>query len=747
MKRKILLFVSLLAVVACFFAVSVSAETPSCYIEFKVKLSGGDDYVNAYVQDIFPSDPMLDLKEPLYLDVDFTQEIVKNDIVGLDFSNATPVNSGKNVVIHFRNTESPLPNCKEIKWFNTAGAVSVIGAITFQNWTNLESFDFGIAKDIVDRAFSNCGLKTLVIPETVTSIKGGAFGGNKSLTSLTILGNPTMASGTFSGCDQLACVNIDNMTTIGDGMFSECKALTSFAVPEGVTKIGKEAFYKCTNLTSITFNDGLKTIGSTAFLGSGVVSVTIPAGVESIGSSAFDSCKSLETVIFEEGCSATVGSSAFMSTSALSTLVLSEGITEIPYQCFYGSRVKSVTIPDSVTKLANRAFSENGALEELIISENSKLAELGSAFNGSKIKSIYLPTGVKITASPFSQCHNLEYIYNLENAVLAIEVDGAEQNIIPSGFFHECRVLKEVKIPNGVTSIGASAFNRCGGDDCLVIYIPASVTKIDKSAFAKTTDWLTPKKAVIYYCGGSAADLLALTDDGEGNVNAFLKEKIDAGNFANYAGLDFEYGEGAIVGYANLCDLYYGGEHLESDKISHTFVKDDGSVGAAYMSTFKVACPCDRECGIENVIETLPAFFTCLGYSAPESGIGGFVIGYTVNGAAIERYEEITGYTLTYGAFVTSKNSIGKNEIFDESGNTVKGVVVAEMSGGYIDGFELKIMGLVSEAQRNVPLAVGAYVTAKKDTETENTYLQQGKADGGEKYAFISLNQIVEALS
>ena len=170
-----------------------------------------------------------------------------------------------------------------------------------------------------------------------------------------------------------------------------------------------------------------------------------------------------------------------MGTTALSSLTLVEGIKEIPYQCFYGSKVPTVILPDSVEKLAGRAFSENSNLTTLAISENSQLKEISSSFNGASITSIYLPTGVKITASPFSQCHKLEYIYNLENAVIAITVDGVEQNIIPNGFFNECRVLKEVKIPYGITSIGSGVFSRCGGDNCAKIYIPATVTKIDKS--------------------------------------------------------------------------------------------------------------------------------------------------------------------------------------------------------------------------------------------------------------------------
>ena len=176
MKKKILLFFALVAVIACFFAISVSAETPSDYITFKVKLTGADKYITAYTKDVFPTDSKFDFNEAFYSDIDFTQEITKDSIEGVDLSDATP--SNKNTFVKYVAAAStPYANCKEIKWFNTSGSSNAISTVFFQNWTALESFDFGIATQVIDKAFNNSGLKTLVIPSTVTTIKGGGFSG------------------------------------------------------------------------------------------------------------------------------------------------------------------------------------------------------------------------------------------------------------------------------------------------------------------------------------------------------------------------------------------------------------------------------------------------------------------------------------------------------------------------------------------------------------------------------------------
>ena len=42
MKKKIFLFVAVLAMLTCFFAVVASAETPSMYIEFGARFPGSD---------------------------------------------------------------------------------------------------------------------------------------------------------------------------------------------------------------------------------------------------------------------------------------------------------------------------------------------------------------------------------------------------------------------------------------------------------------------------------------------------------------------------------------------------------------------------------------------------------------------------------------------------------------------------------------------------------------------------------
>ncbi len=76
-------------------------------------------------------------------------------------------------------------------------------------------------------------LSSVTIPNSVTTIGGGAFVNNNSLTSITIP---------------------DSVTTIGGYVFMTCYNLANITIGSGVTSIGNSAFEYCSSLTSITVN-------------------------------------------------------------------------------------------------------------------------------------------------------------------------------------------------------------------------------------------------------------------------------------------------------------------------------------------------------------------------------------------------------------------------------------------------------------------------------------------------------------
>ena len=142
--------------------------------------------------------------------------------------------------------------------------------------------------------------------------------------------------------------------------------------------------------------------------------------------------------------------------------------------------------------------------------------------------------------------------------------------------------------------------------------------------------------------------------------------------------------------------------------------------------------------------EKIPALIVCLGYSAPEYDGNEIAIGFAINDEAIKEYEKATGKTLKYGVFAVAKNKLGTNDIFNKDNGTVAdGVINADIDNQYV-GFELKIGGF-TDANKDVKLALGAYVIANDGENDEYSYIQEGESVENEKYVFVSFDDIVKA--
>ena len=549
----------------------------------------------------------------------------------------------------------------------------------------------------------------------------------------------------FKGCTSLKSVDLGNsLTTVGEAMFSGCTSLTSVDISLSVTNIKKQAFYNCASLSNITFGD-ITSIGESAFYQTAIISVTIPKEVTSVGNSAFANCKSLTTVVFEEGFSGTLGSSAFMGTSALTTLILVEGITAIPSQCFWScgttNGIEKVTLPDSVQTLAGRAFNGSG-IKVLEIRETSNLRSItGDAFAGMKsMKSIYLPTGVVISCDNlFQYCHALEEVLNFENVIINVSSYG--ENVFVGKIFYECKNLKELYIPKSTTAIAGTAFRLYALER---VYIPSSVTSIASGWLDSTTH--IPSQVSFFYCGGRADELLSLTDDGTGAVSTRLAGMIENNSVVEYNGLGETYAAGVIVYNANSCDIYYGGNHVEAERIEYVFIDDNGNPTIeAYTSRLKVFCPCGRNCGNETIIKIVPALFKCLGYSVFEGAQDGITVGFIVDNDAILEYTTVTGKEIEFGVFASSKDKLGDGDVFSADGSVTSGVITAQIHSREFISFEIKIVGFKSE-QKDALVAMGAYVSATKDGISEYNYIQSDLPTQNEKYSFVTFNGLLEQL-
>lgn len=202
-------------------------------------------------------------------------------------------------------------------------------------------------KIICDRAFEDCkSLRSLVIPNSVTSI----------------------GDETFFGCSSLASLVIpDGVTSIGNGAFAYCGSLKNLVLPESVVSIKGNLFckwngeVKCLSPNfifevGVLFNKDKSTIIS--FRDKDITSYVIPDYVTSIGGDAFSGCESLTSLVISNSVTH-IAVGAFLSCTSLSSVVIPDGVTSIGEGAFIGCEsLKSIVLPDGVVSIEKDAFRD-----------------------------------------------------------------------------------------------------------------------------------------------------------------------------------------------------------------------------------------------------------------------------------------------------------------------------------------------------------------------------------------------------
>lgn len=150
--------------------------------------------------------------------------------------------------------------------------VTTIGYNAFNSFYRLVSaYIPPTVANIGEKAFCSCDALTNVsIPSGVTSVGKNAFS-ETNIRSIVIPNSLTsLSDGVFDSCYNLTAVTIPNtVTNIGAQCFEDCRGLPNLIIPESVTYIGNSAFNQCFRLLSITC---LAVVPPT--LGSGVFNFT-----------------------------------------------------------------------------------------------------------------------------------------------------------------------------------------------------------------------------------------------------------------------------------------------------------------------------------------------------------------------------------------------------------------------------------------------------------------------------------------
>lgn len=215
--------------------------------------------------------------------------------------------------------------------------VSRVAGRAFLNAVYLEKVELGANVVAIESgAFMNCsGLKVMSITAPVNTISFGAFAGCTRLTRIAV-------------SDSNTCFTNDN----GDGILYEINSDDEYvlvAYPAGRSD------------ETVTVSTFVGEIRSYAFDGASrlkVINIERDNAFGTIGTYAFNGCSALEAV--------NVNNDAYVSVDGV--LYTADGKTLVLYP--QNKAGDTFTVPDTVTKIARRAFRGNNNLVEIVIGAN-----------------------------------------------------------------------------------------------------------------------------------------------------------------------------------------------------------------------------------------------------------------------------------------------------------------------------------------------------------------------------------------
>lgn len=252
-----------------------------------------------------------------------------------------------------------------------------------------------------------------------------------------------------------------------------------------VNNIGTDAFLNNATLTSVTIPGSITNIGFSAFYGcTALTNVAFSDGLLNIGGVAFLGCASLGSISIP-GSVANIGASAFSQCPMMSNATIANGVASIGEDAFSESGLSNIFIPASVTNIGPGAFSFCTNLAAIDVDANNPaycsadgvLFDITQAilvaYPGATVGSCTVSNGVTaIGASAFQGCSGLTLV----------TISSTVTNIGDNAFSY-CSNLTNITISDSVVSIGTTAF--CKDSRLTSVAIPASLTSIGPGAFSQ----------------------------------------------------------------------------------------------------------------------------------------------------------------------------------------------------------------------------------------------------------------------
>ncbi len=324
------------------------------------------------------------------------------------------------------------------------------------------------------------------------------------------------------------------VTTIGAEAFYNVRGIGKLVIPDCVTTIEDYAFASCLDLTEVEMGNGVTSIGKYAFAYCNQIdTLTMSTKVETIDECAFYGCKRMRTLVLPDTLT-TIAKEAFKECKKLESITFGSGLTTIGEAAFYRCESLLELNLNAPTTIGNRAFMNCSNLRKVTL--GNKVQSIGDeAFcndadgDGIKIGELSIGNGVtKIGASAFQGLRKL-YKVTLGQGLTSIGENA----------FYKCYVLREVHNRSSLP-ISTNSGKNYGYVANYAFYVYKSVT---------STRITKDDNGLVYYTEGSAKKLISITFDKPQD----LIIPNDVTEISPYACYNEQYITGVIIGENSNC--------------------------------------------------------------------------------------------------------------------------------------------------------------------------------------------------
>ena len=438
-----------------------------------------------------------------------------------------------------------------------------LNEITYHSTENrvldISSVDEAYGAELLVHFYDN-NVGRMIFDDVLTVIPDNAFKGYTMLDDITLPSQvTTIGAEAFAGCSSLVSLPLhEGIVNVGNRAFSDCVAIEEAVLPASLQSLGESLFAGCdgelvvycnipaqsvdaSNAAHWLYGSSFDSITLAAKVGDKALScyeplirVSIADSVAGIGRSAFEGCANLRDIYIDNltaWCGISFGDAAAnpmhldidinIDGEVITELVIPSDVRSIGRYAFYNAAsLQSITLPNSVTSIGERAFAGctyadvslgsgivavgNNAFEGCrgdnlyvdcnITDQSVDTESVNNWFHGSQFRNIWFGDLVStIGQLSFSEYSSLESIYlsdrveyigegafaGCDNLSFISFSDGLRT--VDKHAFYKCTALEEVVLPDGVTHVNGYAFHSCTALESITL--PQSVVYIGEYIF------------------------------------------------------------------------------------------------------------------------------------------------------------------------------------------------------------------------------------------------------------------------